>query len=525
MSRWGSLWERSRLSIWLGVLLVLNLGALKLSERLSLRLDLSPHQRYTLAYETRALVTQLIEPLSIDAFLPLSAPPPYRQVVTRAQDLLEAYQRESRVPFRLQIHDSAGAEGVDAQASLRERAERFSIRESALMIRQGDRQVQLTIPFGVAFESGSQSAVAPPPERPEDIEYLFTRALRVAVEAPPKLHIGVSQGYGEPQLLNSPLAQRLGSLGELHPVRLDEGMPERSLDALLILAPRRPFGAQARTIIEQLALRGTSLILFLDYRQQSAALPEVWIPQPSGLESLLGAWGIEVESRWVVADEAHPGLAPLRRDARSQVALAEHPIYPITEQLAAHPISDGWSRLLFPMGVPLKLSPPARPLIWSEASANAYHDLRSLQLSDARAQRSGPHVLAATLDGVLNADVRILEQNAPSLGRPTQGSSAAPELQFPLISRGQGSTRVVLFSSGARLLSAHPEHLLLLERSIEWGLREEHLGALRSRQQSGTPLRIDASARHRLRLLLHFCPLLLLFIFTALLRWRARRSR
>ncbi|MEE2644233.1 MAG: GldG family protein [Myxococcota bacterium] len=485
------------------------------------QIDLTPELRYTLAPISKGLLERAPAPISVEAFLPLSAPPPYQQVVRRARDLLEAYQNQSPRSFFLRVHDSAGAESLDEQAALRARAARFSIQESALMIRQGDRQVQLTIPFGVAFECGDPSAIAPPPQSEEELEYQFTRALRAVIDRPPALRIGVSQGHGEPQLMNSPLAKRLGQLAALSPLALDGPWPEQPLDVLLIFAPRKQLSARAGYLIEQLALRGTSVVFFLDQRTQSQAVPSVWIPQQSGLERLLSRWGFKLESRWTVADQEHPGLAPLRRDAQAKVALAEHPLYPLTRQLEKHPINEGRARVLFPMGVPLRLSEGASSLIESEASARAYYDLRSLNLTESRESRAGPFILAAVREGMLSPLSQ--EAVAASIQSPLTAPLISPQREPPRLDQATRASRIVLFTSGARLLSAHPEQLSLLERSLEWALREETLGALRARRAQPAPLELKEEARRHLRLGLHFSPLILLLLTLALLRWRPRR--
>jgi hypothetical protein len=444
-------------------LLVAFAGALKLSERLPWRLDLTQDARYTLSEPLIARLNGLSEPVVVSAYLPLSAPPPYRGVARHAADLLrEAGRGVGRGLWRVAVIDTAAVMGEGERARLEAEAAEVGVRARALEGREGGRSVSLRVPVGVSLAQGERRERVWLPEREEEVEGALDRALTRLIERAPPRRLGVITGAGEPDILRSPLAAELAEGVELYPLTLDGPSLRGRVDAALLLGPTRPYGERARYLIDQLLCDGGGVVWALDHRAQSEVDPALWVGRPSGFESLMSAYGVEVEGRWVVADEAHAAHAALWRDAQGRPLTARQPLYPRAR--AGGPLGLS-GEVVSPMSPPLRLPSDAEALLTTSASAEALLDLRGLDLSAAQGRRAGPFTLAFTLE-------REFQSAFKAPPAPPEGVTDPPHL-----SRGLGVGRVVFFGSGRRLLSADARGLEALKAGVAWALGGEGVRA------------------------------------------------
>ena len=511
----GTLSHTFKYGLWIVVAMILSLGVLKLSTRWYTRIDLSPDQRYTLAEETTTLLDKLKEPLVITALLPLSAPPPYRQVAHHTQDLLEELSAiHPRV--QLQLIDTARERSASARAQLLKDAQRVDVPISRLSAEREGRQVFIETPYGVSLAYLNQRAVTPPVELASEVEYQIATALERLVERRPPSRIGVAQGYGEPDIINSPLARQLGGEGTLVPVRLDGDPLEDEIGSLLILGATQSYGERARWIIDRFRCDGGGVIIALDHRVQSELFTQVWSSRPTGLEPLLRRYGVEVDHRWVIADEAHPSPAPLRRDARGHVIATPHPLYP--QGIAStHPVSAPVGALPIPMAPRFKLPPQAQVLVRAHPEARALSGLKGLNIDEAEAAER--HEVGFPLA------FAIEEAVTSCLPPPSDSSDASPRF-IESTSRKQGisPSRLVVIGSGRRLLSADVRGLDLMLNALSWIRGEERLLALKMRRPARPKLRLSAEQQLTIKWLTPLIPSLLITLLTLRLR-RTKRAK
>lgn len=448
----------STLALWLALA-----GALELSEGLSGRADLTPDGRYTLSGQLLARLKGLREPVVVSAYLPLSAPPPYRGVARHARDLLSEAEREAPPGlWRVALVDSAAAMGEGERARLEGEAEGVGVSVRALEGREGGRAVSLRAPVGVSLAQGERRERVWLPEREGEVEGALERALTRLLERAPPRRLGVVVGAGEPDLLRSPLAAELSEGVELIPVSLEGPSLRGRVDAALALGPSRAYGERARYVLDQLLCDGGGVVLALDHRAQSEVDPAVWAWRASGFEGLLSAYGVEVEGRWVVADELKAAPAALWRDAQGRPLVTRQPLYPWASAGGALGLSG---EVVSPMSPPLRLPADAVPLLTSSPSAEAHLDLRSLELSAARERRLGPFALAFTLE-------RRFESAFKAPPAPPEGLTDPPHL-----AQGLGAGRLVFFGAGRRLLSAEARGLEALRAGVAWALGGEGVRA------------------------------------------------
>ena len=496
-------WSALRHWLWAVVSITLCVGVMQLASRAYTRFDLSPSRRYTLAPETLEVLSKLNEPLIIEALLPLSAPPPYRAVAHHTRDLLDDLAG-AHSSVRLRVIDTARERSTEEREEILEEARRAHVPISRLTAEREGRQVFLETPYGVSLAYLNQREVTPPVERSDEVEYHIASALGRLIERRPPVRIGVAQGFGEPDIINSPLARHLGGEGELVPVRLDGDPLEDEVGVLLILGATQSYGERARQIINRFRCDGGGVVIALDHRVQSELFTQVWASRPTGLEPLLRSYGVEVENRWVISDIAHPSPAPLRRDARGHVVATPHPLYP-RGRAADHPISAPLDQVPIPMAPRFTLPKSAIPLISSHPQAKALEGLKGLDVSQASREAAAPpegFPLAFALEEVVS----------DCAGGAPQRAGVAP-------------SRLVMIGSGRRLLSADARGLELLLNALAWARGEERLLALKRRRPAPPKLNLSADQQQTLKWLTPIIPSLLIGGLTLWLRRPRRRSR
>lgn len=495
------------------------------------RFDLTADARHTLAPITRALVAEADAPIEIRAFLPSRIQPPYRAAVTALADVLDALASEgARVVVRDPSDDS-----ID-QGALDEEAAGYGIERVAVQETTGDRRVRREVRFGVAVLYRDRQATVGPIARPADAEYALARALYTAIRDAGRPVIGIAQGHGEPDIVQSPLADLFAPLGEVQGVPVDGRPLPAGLDLLLIVAPTKPFDARALYTIDQHLMRGGALVALLDYRPASTVFQDVLVPVTTGLEPLLAHHGLVVDTDRAVIDRVRSRPAPIGRDAQGRVITVDHPLYPSIRDLAQdHPVTHGLQSLATPLAAPITLRPPrgvtAHALARSGPDSAVRTEVRALDpakyrtppaAGDTAVETPGPAIVAAAVEGLLTSYFAERDRPPPPAAAPALG--AAPNPEPPFVATGQREARVLLVTSGARMLAAQENALLLLQNAVEWSVTAGALADLRARAAEDPPLDdTTAATRARVKYGALLGPTLVLLAFGALRRWRRRR--
>lgn len=493
------------------------------------RLDLTADQRFTLSPLTRATLAGLDAPVELHAFLPTHAQPPYSVVVRAMRDQLEDYRVAAEGRVRVHYYDPTDLDlDPAARAALAERARGYGVQQVDLQVVQGDRQLRERVYFGVAVLYRDRQVTVPPVERPEDLEYALTRALREILRGPARRPLVVfSQGHGEPDVLQSPLARVLDGVAELRNVRLDESLVPPEADALVILGPMRPFRERARYAVDRFLLQGKSVVALLDYLQQSEVFPDVLVPVTSALEPQLAHYGLDVQLTDTVLDRTRSAPAPVGRDAQGRVIAVHHPLFVATRALAPdHTVTSRLSELVFPLAHPIEIiaaaDREATVLVRGEPTARRRAQVRSLDPAplgepDPSLEKVGETILAVALTGPLPAYYADRPIPPPPAGAPPD----PPPIVAP-----QGPARLLLATSGRRLLAAHEAALPFLQNAIDWAVADTDLAELRGRRRPDPPLApVEATWRAAIKYGNLVVPPLLIAAFGLARRWRRQRRQ
>jgi len=500
-----------------------------LADQHAFRMDLTQDGRHTLSAVTTDLITSTQSPIEFHAFLPSRVHAPYSTIISAIEDTLAEYRDTAPGQVRIRIIDSTNPNATEAERAQSDTdAESYGIELAELEIAEADRLVRQRVRYGIAIQSGDRRAMVGPILQANQIEFALSRALREVLSGPQKPRvIGITSGHGEPDVVGSPLAKLLSQSGVVRAVHLDGEPLPRDLDALVILGPRRAFDERARYLIDQFLMEGKTLLAFLDYRIPSTVFPNVLVPATTGLEPLFAHYGLPVDHEQTVLDRTHNALAPVGRDAQGNVLTVHHPLYVQVRGLADHPITRGLGSLVFPLATPIGLGSDVTVLAQSSNAAVTRKEIRSF---DPNPLTQVPDDDA--LETKRSSAVAVVYEGEPSSFFVEQAKPPIQESPFrnqeperPFIARSQGTARILLATSGSRLLSAHKNGLLFFQNAIDWAVTDTDLSIIRARQAEAPPLAAtDATTRAWVKYGNVMGPSLLLLIIGGLRRVRRRRS-
>ena len=459
------------------------------------RIDLTADQRHTLAPATLDLLRR--GPVEVRAYLPSRMPAPWSARVQAMRDMLRTYVAAAEGRLTLVVVDPSDPSlTTEQRAAIDAEAKSFGIEEADVSVIEGARQRREARWFGLALLHADRQVVVPPVRRIDDMEFEITRQLRRLLSEdgkPPR--IGLSQGHGEPDVLQSPLAGPLGASGELINVDLGVDLLPPNLDALVILAPTRRFNDRERFVIDQFLMQGKSLILLLDYRERSQVLTDVLVPVNSGLEPILEGVGVTMDTNLTVFDPRRSVPAPLDRGNDGRVRTAHHSAYILVDTFAAHPITTGLGRLIVPMAVPLRVEKAraqghaVTALVEAGPTAFSRFNLAKFDPSAVAAplptDKPGPFIVAATIEGVFKSTVA--EPPPRPVDKPLDPRTGAPDP--PPITTAHGPARIMVITSGRRMLAAGADATVLMQNAVDWAVTSTDLAGLRARRAEDPPLR------------------------------------
>jgi hypothetical protein len=462
------------------------LGLLILSQEFFIRFDFTKSQKYTLNPQTQALIKRLKAPLQIYAFLPLSAPIPYQELIAQWTDFMRELQLQHQ-NIEVQIYDTSELESESDE--ILGLAKHFKIPFQKIAQQQNDQRTQKEIPFAVLLTYLNEQSILSPPESPSDIEFNFALQLKTLVDQKPKPKMAFSKGHGETDFLKSPLISRLIQRADIEQIDLSTLAPidtkdpsQRStldyLNVLVIFNPQIALKADEIEQIKDFLAKGGHVLFAADYRVQILDFPNVWVLKYYGIETFFESMGLQIQSRSVVFDTKHPALARLQRDATGQSLQSNHPLYIQTQNLNLLKDLDG---LICPMCPPIQIQPKAsnacESILKSYPSAQIKTDLRSLDYEK---------------DGQIGQ---------------TQSYDVMVKCSF----ENQGD--LIVMGSANRFLSAQPKHLLAFEHLLDYLLGYDELMPLKHQNQQTAMLKqTTAQFKTNFKLVMVFGPILLLLL-------------
>ena len=326
-----------------GILILLNvLGAYFRSPRI----DLTSNGLFSLDEGSKGLAANLDDRLEINAYFTENLPPPFNATERQVRDLLSEYAAASNGQIIVRFvnpddeekQQAARADGIQPVAHQK-------IEEDQVAVVEGYR--------GMVLRYLDQSRTIPVIQDTTGLEYLITSAIKELVGE--RTPIGIVSGHGGPTLQQGLTSLR--SVLDLYDVPEVDASQEidGSLAALLIIGPQEAFTEDELRRIDQYVMRGGSLGVLggaFAVDLAGAAGPSAR-PVSSGLDDLLGAWGVTVQSK-IVAD-ARCSRAPMRGPFGLQVLVPYPPIpvLQLDDEQLAHPVMFRLASPMLPFVAPL----------------------------------------------------------------------------------------------------------------------------------------------------------------------------
>jgi ABC-2 type transport system permease protein len=495
------------------------------------RWDYTTSGQHTLSHETLHVLKQAKSPIRIRAFLPGHVPQPYKNVVNGIRNGLADYKQASSVPFEIQIVDPLDPDlNEQEKAELERKARDYGLKKADLQVIKADRRIRQSVWFGVVILYEAKQMLVPHIDDANQLEYALTRTLkRIILRKKRRTIVGLSVGHGEPPISQSPLKGALSTIGELQDVRIDGSNIPRDVDVLVVLGPKRPFSSREQYTIDQFLMRGKSLLCFLDYRAQSTVFPEVLVPTVSGLENLFAAYGLKVDTDKTLLDRHAPAQAPIKRDQGGRIVTGAHPLYPFVKPAkGGHPTTVNISHVVMPMSSPVdttgaeQLGYQISTLFRAADTTMLRTDVRNnspekyLEPQAGEIKATNRSVAVAMTGIIRSAFDGILKPEAPAA---SPFGKASPIM--PFLVESQGDARLLLATSGTRMLAAQNNSIQFFQNAIDWGATDSVLTSIRSRPVQTSRLNIVSG---RIRLWVRASALLAPTILLLVFGWFIRRK-
>ena len=340
------------------VALVIIIGLLNfLGVRYGKTIDVTENNLYTLAPQSKALVKELEQPLTVFVF---QYPPSQEN-----ERLLSNYQQQSE-KFQFQF--------VDPQTNI-SKVQEFGVESyGEVYVEYGD-QIQFV-------------------QQVNDVEPISEVKLTSAIQNVQRdraSFVYILQGHGEPPLgeVQGGLSQAVASLKEqgyqVQPFNFAEEnrLPSLANSVLMIASPQRELFPGEIASIQTYLAEGGNLLLLLD--------PD----SKSGLDPIFETWGIQLDDR-IIVDASGQGKVLGFNSATALVTrYGDHPITnPFGNGISVYPLSRS-------VDVVEKEGIEATPLAYTNEESWAESDTTQEQLQyNPERDRAGPLVLSFALDHI-----------------------------------------------------------------------------------------------------------------------------
>jgi len=409
------------LLILAGILILLNvLGA---SFR-SPRIDLTRNGMFSLAEGSERLVESLSDRVEVTAYFTENLPPPFNATERQVRDLLSEYAAASNGQLIVRFvnpndeekQQAAMADGIQPVAHQK-------IEEDQVAVVEGYR--------GLVMRHLDRSRTIPVIQDTAGLEYTITSAIKELVGE--RTPLGVVAGHGSPTLAQGLASlQAVMALYDIREVDLSQEI-DPTLAALLIVGPKETFTEEELRRIDHYVMRGGSLGVFggsvaVDLGGQGGPSAQ---SVSTGLDALLGPWGIEIQSM-IVAD-AQCSRAPMRGPLGLQVLVPYPPIpvLQLDDEQLEHPVMFQLASPMLPFVSPLKVGEaPAGTTI--SVLARSSEDSWTMSGSTIALEPRNPREWQMSSDaGPFDLMVAIEGRIPSAFASPVSQEEGAPSIQAP----------------------------------------------------------------------------------------------
>lgn len=285
----------------ISVLLVIGIivGINILSMRWIHRIDMTAEKIYTLSPETKKMLSQIDDVVSVNVYFSENLPPNLLPVKEAVKDILNDFGAYSHEKLAVKFIDPKGNEELERKLM------RIGIPQIEMNILQEDRQEVVLGYLGIGIFYEDKVSVIPVVTSTENLEYELARSIKKVItrETPT---IAFITGHGEPVLSDTYTTIRQELEKQYNVEYLDTSrnpdIPER-VKTVIIIGPEKDYTDRELYELDQFLMRGGKLI-FLGERVHVGNNLRAK-PVDSNIFELISNYGIDVNKDLVVDLRSH----------------------------------------------------------------------------------------------------------------------------------------------------------------------------------------------------------------------------
>lgn len=290
------------------------------------RLDLTQNQRFTLAQESRELISEIPENLNITFYSSGNLPAEFQSITRAVTDILRDYIIFSNNKIEVETKDPQSSEEIKTEALGK------GVQELIFAVDSSDSTQRVAGFAGITFEYKERSQVINlSSEVSENLEFEISSKIKeLVVEDKPDIGFitnNVSNSMlSNYRIFNSELS-RLYDVVDLQLTNENSTIPE-NIKAIIIAGPNGEFGDLVTNSLKEYFTNGGSIFLLTDTitLSQESGLPQI---NANALSNLFEDYGVVVDSN-LVYDLRQNNLIDL--GGGTFVLPAEYPLWFIANQ-------------------------------------------------------------------------------------------------------------------------------------------------------------------------------------------------
>ncbi|MBN1754927.1 Gldg family protein [bacterium] len=504
----------------IGIIVVLNLIALKLFSRL----DLTENRIYSLSGVSKDLMRSLDDKVVVKAYFTDNIPAPYNNNMRYLKDKLDEYRAYAGGKLDYEFLDPA------SDAELEAEARKYRIPPMQVNTIENDQMTLKMVYMGVVFMYENKTEVMPVVQDIKGLEYDITSIIKklTATETP---QIGYLTGHGEPDLTTEirNFQSVLAGQYSVVPVNLqDQAEVPPGIKTLFVLAPREPFSDNEKYKIDQFLIGGGMLALFIDKVEANLQQQQA-ITLDLNIDDLLLNYGVAINND-LVTDKKCGQINIQRRQGFFNISnRVEYPFIPMTDNFNRDNIivKDLENVTFFFVS----------SLDSTQAAQRGYEFIPLIRTSENAGIEYEPFNITPSMEMFGGTDERSYDyQNIPVAaaikGKFKSRYTSPPDMLMdyarPHLLECQDTASIVVVGDGDFIKDgniSNKENLSFVLNVIDWLTQEEGLITIRSREVTARPLKeVSNAAKNWIKYLnILLAPVVIALI--GLVRWQMRRKR
>lgn len=388
------------------------------------RIDLTEDKRYTLASETRELVSKLPDVIFVEVFLEGDLSPDYERLRRSIQEKLNELKLYANGKLEYRFTDPNAIEDKQLREQFFAQLIQKGIKYNYERIDEGGKVAEkLLFPSALISFQGKEvpvsfmkgSKILPIDQQlnqsVENVEYEFAAALRKLNNNTLK-SLAFVEGHGEWPAQNvADISSTLSEYYNVNRIKLDDTINLAQYGTLIIAGPTSTFKEKDKFLLDQYIVNGGSLLIMADALNLNAdSLMNGYtyaFAYNTGLDELLFKFGVRLNPDLI--QDLNSSLIQVATGNGEQTEAVNWPFYPILYNYGIHPVVKNLDAIsahyLGSIDTVKATGITKTPLIWTTSSTKIVSAPVKLDLNETRKNtepesfRNGQKCVAYLLEG------------------------------------------------------------------------------------------------------------------------------